>query len=216
MINKILDLIYPNVCGFCNKLNKNCLCKKCEINIKKYLNEKVIVFLNDKTKYYDYYFYILKYEELIRNKIIDYKFNEKAYLYKTFAKIILKNEKICGILKKYDIIIPVPIHKNRKTIRGYNQSELIAKELGKTLNIPVYDKSLIKVKNNRAQSKLGKNDRKLNVLGAYRLNDDKNIKDKKIILLDDIFTTGNTVNECSKVLKKAKAKDIFVLTIAKD
>lgn len=212
-LNNILNLIYPPVCGFCNQICKESLCKKCKIKIKEY---EINSIRQSKNTYYDELLCIFKYENIIRDTLIKYKFQNKAYLYKTFSKIILKNEKICGFLKKYDIIIPVPISKKRKIQRGYNQSYLIAKEITKYKVLKNECNCLIKQKDTIEQSKLGKNERKTNIQGAYKIINKEKIISKNVLIIDDIYTTGNTVNECAKELKKAGAKRIGVLAIAKD
>ena len=211
----ILDLIYPNVCGICNKVSKNSICNKCYIKVKEL--EKMYK-LDTYGKHFDEGYSLFKYDGIIRDKIIDYKFNNKSYLYKTFAEIFLKNKKIYGILKKYDIIIPVPIARKRKLKRGYNQTELIACSLAKNTNIEFEKNVLVKAKNIIAQSKLTRNDRIKNVQGAFKIKNKKEerIKNRNIILFDDIYTTGSTANECSRVLKEKGANNILVLTIAKD
>lgn len=215
MIN-ILDLIYPPVCGMCGNINKENLCPKCSVKIKKYEINYKKTFKN-KNIYFDELYCVLKYEDLVRNNIIKYKFQNKSYMYKTFAKIILKNKKICGFFKKYDIIIPVPIHNKRKRTRGYNQTELVAKEIAQNIDGLKLEKNiLIKQKNTKAQSELTKKERNKNVLGAFKINNIKIIENKNILLFDDIYTTGSTVNECSKILKQAGARKVGVLTIAKD
>lgn len=209
----LIDLIYPPVCGICEQINKKNLCKKCEIEIKKYqLNEIEKV----KNKNYDYQIKILKYENIIRKKIIDYKFNEKSYLYKTFGKIILNNKKIYSFLKKYDIILCVPMYKKKKKQRGYNQAELIAKELSEKLYIEFSLNNLVKIKDTKKQSTLTKIERTQNLKDAFEVKNKGILKNKKIILFDDIFTTGSTANECCNVLKKAGVKEIAVLTLAVD
>lgn len=209
----LIDLIYPPVCGICEQINKKNLCKKCEIEIKKYqLND--IEKVNDKN--YDYQIKILKYENIIRKKIIDYKFNEKSYLYKTFGKIILNNKKIYSFLKKYDIILCVPMYKEKKKQRGYNQAELITKELAKKLHIDMSLDNLVKIKDTKKQSTLTKTERMQNLKNAFEVKNKGILKNKNVILFDDIFTTGSTVNECCNVLKKAGAKGIAVLTLAVD
>ena len=137
-------------------------------------------------------------------------------MYNTFAKIILKNEKICGLLKKYDIIIPVPIHKKRKSLRGYNQSELIAKKLSDEFKMPMYIDVLKKQINTIPQSSLGKKARKSNAQNVYKVDNMQKIKNKNVVILDDIYTTGATANECIKVLKDAGAYRVGIITIAKD
>lgn len=212
----LLDLIYPPVCGICDKINKKNLCKKCEVKIKKYEINKIEDYRNDNLKYFDYQIKMFRYENIIREKIIDYKFNEKAYLYKTFEKMILKTKKTYSFLKKYDIILYVPMFKKHKLIRGYNQSELIAQRLSNVLGIKLEKNNLVKIIETKKQSTLTKSEREKNVKNAFKLKNPEKIKDKKIILFDDIYTTGSTVNECSKVLKKAGAAAIVILTIAVD
>ncbi len=216
MFENFLNLIFPNVCGFCNKINRNSLCKDCELNLSKYQLNEIKNYKNDKLKYFDYLFCALKYENIIRERIIQYKFGEKAYLYKTFAKIIIKNEKIYRFIKLYDIIIPVPMHKNKEAVRGYNQSALIAKEIAKNIGINFNKKILVKTKNTKVQSTLNKTQRIQNVKDVFEIENKDIIKNKKVILVDDIYTTGSTVNECSKMLKQAGTKEILVITIAKD
>lgn len=207
----LLQILYPKQCLICGKLEQDTICSKCYNTLK--IEAKVEQYKN---KTFNKHLYIFKYEGKIRNLIIDYKFNDKPYLNELFAKIILKNEKICRKIKKYDIIIPVPIHKKRKNERGYNQSELIAKKLAKNLNVELVTDSLIKQKNTLPQSTLSKKQREENVKTVYKIQNKQKIENKKIILLDDIYTTGATVEECSKILKQNGAKEILVLTIAKD
>ena len=159
---------------------------------------------------------MFKYEGVVRRYILKYKFQDKSYLYKTFVNFLLKNEKFFEIIKSYDTIIPVPISKERQKERGYNQSYLLAKEIAKKTGINIEINCLFKSKNIIEQSKLNKEDRIQNIQGVYELKNYKKISNKKIILVDDIYTTGSTVNECCKVLKVASQNKIGVLTIAKD
>lgn len=213
MLDKILEIIFPNVCGMCGRINKNNLCPQCKIKLKEITKANII---KVKNKNFTYLAYLFKYDGIIREKILKYKFKDSAYLYKTFSEIIIKNKKMCGFIKKYDIIIPVPIHKKRYKERGYNQSELLAKEIAKILEIPMEKHVLIKELNNTPQSKLSKQERKNNAIGVYKTINNQKIINKKVILIDDIYTTGSTANECSKMLKQAGASEIAVLTIAKD
>lgn len=211
----ILNIIYPNVCGICGNIDKEYICKKCYIKIKD--NLKGYIKKYKKEQYFQKHIYMCKYEGIIREKIIDYKFNNEAYLYKMFAHIILQNKKICVILKKYDIIIPVPIHKQREKQRGYNQSYLIAKEIQKNIkDITIINNAIVKTKNIKPQSELSKLQREKNVKDAYKVKNVEKIIGKKILILDDIYTTGSTVRECSKKLIEAGCNTIDVLTIAKD
>ncbi len=209
----ILDIIYPPKCGICGKIGYEDLCIKCEKELK-----KVAIFGKEKyqDKFFNTHFYLFKYEGKIRNLLISYKFNEKAYLYKTFAKFFKKYEKNLFKNEVYDIIVEVPISKKRFKQRGYNQSLLFCKEISKIMNIKFEKNILKKVKNNLAQSTLNKEEREGNVQNVYKIVNKEKILNKKILLVDDIFTTGATCNECSKILKENGAQQIDIFTIAKD
>lgn len=213
ILTRVLDLFFPPICGFCGKLNTKYICNECE----KIVNLEAINKIDSCNKNYNRHLYIFKYEGIIREKIIDYKFNNKVYLYRTFTEAVLKNEENIKFIEQYDFLIPVPIHKERKKVRGYNQSELIARiladEIGK---IKLQVDILKKDKNIVAQSTLDKKQRSENIKGVYKVINKQKIIDRKILLLDDIYTTGSTANECSKVLKEAGCKEVGIITIAKD
>ena len=219
LLESTLNLISPPVCGICNKLGTIYICKSCYKGLKIQEENKIDKYEN---KFFSEHFWIFKYKNKIREKIIDYKFNDKSYVYTTFVEIILMDEIAIQFVKKFDVIIPVPIHKKRYKQRGYNQSELIAKALAKHIkNIEYSGDILKKVKNIRAQSTLDKLERLTNISGAYEINykkikDVNDLKNKKILLFDDVYTTGSTVNECAKVLNEITNKEIGVFTIAKD
>lgn len=207
----ILDIIFPPSCGFCGKISSSYLCIECETKIAHKLEYKIE---KKRGKNFETHIYIMNYEGEMRNKILSYKFKNKSYMYKTFAKIILNNKKICNILKTYDIITSVPLHKKRQNERGYNQSELIAKEIAKNIKEITYLKLLKKIKNTPKQSSLKSKEREENVKDVYQFIN-KQIINKGIILFDDIYTTGSTANECSKVLKQNGARRILILSLAK-
>lgn len=206
----ILDIIYPKTCGICEEISNSYLCNKCKLKLKKILKLKTDQY---KDMYFNSHTYLFKYEEGIRDKLLKYKFRDYSYLYKFFSEIIINN---CNLKNNYDIILPVPIHKKRRQKRGYNQSELIAKNVAKNVNIEYSNKVLIKTVNTVPQSTLNQTQRMSNVLGIYKVINSRLIDKKRILLIDDIFTTGSTVNECSKILKQNGAKSVDILTIAKD
>ena len=182
------------MCGICGKLDKGSLCKKCNLKLKKYAIFKIENY-NETSSYFDEHIYIFKYNEIIRKIIIDYKFNEKSYIYETLANFVKNNKKICSQIQKYDIIIPIPISRKRLKKRGYNQSSIFAKRLANFLNVDFTENILIKTKDNSPQSTLKHDERIKNVEGVYKIKNKEIINDKKVLIVDDIFTTGNTVNE---------------------
>lgn len=210
----VLDFIFPPVCGICLKTSKKYICEDC-IELIKFKSLNKFERYND--KYFKGHLYILKYEGIIRQRILDYKFKEKSYLHRSFSEMILNSKKNIEFIKEYDVLIPVPIHKDRMKIREYNQSELIAKDLVHEIkNIKLENNVIIKNKNIVAQSSLNKKQRENNIKDVYQIKNIEKIINKKVLLLDDIYTTGSTVNECSKVLKEAGCKEVGVITIAKD
>ena len=211
----IMDLFFPQICGICGKLNNEGLCKKCSIKLEK-LAEDSICDPDLENMYFHELIYIFKYEGLIRKIILDYKFYEKSYIYVGLVNFILKSEKIVQKLQEYDTIIPVPISKKRMKERGYNQSLLIAKKISKDVKISLQTNCLLKTKNIIEQSKLNKEQRKQNIQNVYELKNGEILNNKRILLIDDIYTTGSTVNECSKVLKQANPNKIDIFVLAKD
>ncbi len=123
---------------------------------------------------------------------------------------------IDGQKESYDYIIPVPLHKTKVRERGYNQSEYIVKGLSGILNIPFLFDVINRKLYTKSQTKLTLLERQKNILGAFAFNNSYNekLKDKNIILLDDVVTTGATVNECIKVLREAGVNIIFTVSLA--
>ena len=234
-INKALEYIFLPSCGVCGKLGEGYLCIECGKRLEKYVinkrNKLLLDFESSAPKSFFnsdlqncnkikseaiYKFHIFKYEDLIRTLIIQYKFNDKSYLYKTFCEFIVKNKKSFDFIKSYDIIVPVPIHQKRMKQRGYNQSELIAKDLAKIAQIKCYTNILIKTKNNEPQSTLSGKLRKENTKNVYKLANFEKIYNKKVLIFDDVYTTGATISACIKQIDKASPSKIGVLTLARD
>jgi len=215
LIETALNFIFPQACGFCGEITNSYLCEYCNEYLKQRQMNKIQKYDD---KFFDEHLWIYEYKDEVREKIIDYKFNNKSYLYRTFLQIILSTESVCNYIKKFDILIPVPIHKKRAKKRGYNQSELIAKGIAKNIkSIQLQTNIIEKVKNIKPQSTLSKDMRIENVKNAYRLKKcDICLKNKNILLIDDVFTTGSTVNECAKILLQTECNKVSIITLAKD
>jgi len=218
-LKNMLFFIFPRKCEMCETISESYICDKCKSKLEKtelYLN-RIDDYSKDNTKYFDEHAYIFEYNSIIREKIIEYKFKNKPYLGKMFSEFFVKNEKMCGFFEKYDIIIPVPMTNKKIKERGYNQTEIIAKIISQNItNITMQKNVLIKYKNNKVQSQLNKEQRQQNVQNVYELINEEIIKNKNILILDDIYTTGATCNECVKTLRNAQPKKIGIITIAKD
>ncbi|MBR3697439.1 MAG: ComF family protein [Clostridia bacterium] len=226
LICRAFNFLFPPYCKICGKQSRKELCDNCYLRFKKYEDLHIINFKKDdipfKLKYQferrnlDYLIYLFNYKKSIRKLILNYKFFNQFYLSKVFSEIIFKNEKLCRILKFYDIIIPVPMHKNKLKVRGYNQAELLAIDLCEKLNFKYYKNILIKTVNNKKQSSLSEKERYENIKNVYKILKPEKIKNKNIILVDDICTTSATLEECAKILKKNGARKVTAVVIAKD
>jgi ComF family protein len=114
-----------------------------------------------------------------------------------------------------DLIVPVPLHKSRERTRGFNQAFELSKPFGRMVRIPVSTSVLVRVRPTKVQAGLSRRERRLNVAGAFQLSQTKPIEDKALLLVDDVFTTGATLNECAKILKRNGARRVNVLTLAR-
>lgn len=209
MIEKIIEYIFPTCCGVCGKIYKKWICPKCYYNLKNELKYEK----HKEDKFYLYY--ISSYENSIRKLLLKYKFKECAYLANTFVEILSKNKKIVQEIEKYDYIIPVPMHNINKSIRGYNQTEILAKKIKRRFGIMYKTDILLKIRQNKRQSELNEKQRIENVKNIYKLQNESILENKKILLLDDIYTTGSTIKACIKELEKSNPKKIDALVVAK-
>lgn len=152
------------------------------------------------------------YEKPINYALMNLKYNNFKYLAREFAKDLKK-----VYLKTFypcDVITFVPTSKEKLKERGYNQSEMMAVALSKELSLPVICDAVIKTRNTESQVGLNQKERLINLSGSFSVKNRKDIKDKTVLLIDDVFTTGTTATLVSEKLKNAGATSVFVLTVA--
>lgn len=212
--NKLRNLLlffYPARCINCGELvnDKYPFCNECLKIFKPKRRERFIKVNDKKIKCISAFHY----EGKIRQSICDFKFRDRKSYSKFFAesisKVFIPEDKI----KDFDYITAVPLSKQRYKERGYNQAEIVAKDLGKIINVEYFD-ILKKVKNNKIQHTLNLEERRNNVKNVYDVQGEINIKDKKIIICDDIITSGNTLAECVRVLLELGAVEVVCVTSA--
>ncbi|MDP2915833.1 MAG: ComF family protein [Candidatus Aminicenantes bacterium] len=156
-----------------------------------------------------------KYRGGLKDTLLLFKYRRYRVLGQNLAEFIaeaLKKED--GLWWGVDVIVPVPLHRRRRWERGFNQAEVLARELGRIRRIPVETRALKKVKNVPPQTSLEREERRSNVRDAYRTDKADRIRDKIVLLVDDVYTTGSTLRECAAVLKKAGVKDVRAVTVA--
>lgn len=231
----ILNILYPNHCISCKNIinsdktfcincwkklqfiNKPC-CSICSEPFKfNIFDEDELLCGNciKKKPYFDKAISCFIYNKTISRTILQFKFFKKTFLSKVLVKFLLISTK--DVINEVDYLIPVPIDIKRLRWRGYNQSLLLTKELSKKTNKPIIEDLLIKHKYTIPQARLKNKDRKKNLKNVFSFNEKyfDLIQNKNIAILDDVMTTGTTVNECAKILKQQGVNKVFVFTIAK-
>lgn len=156
----------------------------------------------------------VKYDEFSKSLLLDFKFSDRLD-----NKVLLSNWLFMAgkdiFHQGIDLIIPVPLHYMRLFKRKYNQSAILAAEISKKINVPVDYNSLKRIRHTIPQVSCSGKQRSKNVKNAFSIIHPENIKGKRIVLIDDIYTTGSTLKECAKALKKAGAKSVDALTVAR-
>ena len=230
LFNSLLDFLVPPTCIYCKKyrVDPHAVCKDCYMKLD-FINEPSckdcgapLPFDNsfcvsclgtlNQSKQYDEIDAIFNYDEFSKGAILALKHGNATYIAKFFANIMYKKYK--NKFDTSDLVVYVPIHFKRLFQRHYNQTALIARHLNKFSDIKVSHNNLIRIKNTVPQQGNIKK-RIRNVKNAFMIRNEKEIEGKNIILIDDVFTTGATINECSRLLKIAGAKKIICLCIAR-
>ena len=224
----ILDILYPPRCpvchgivqgrkGICPSCRKRLpyiqepKCKKCGKEVEK--NEQE--YCRDCQRFahsFDKGQSVFAYDPVMRRSITMFKYHNRREYAKFYAK---EMQKQCERFLKTcepEVILPVPVHKRKKRQRGFNQAELVAKELGKLVGIPVDTDYLYRKELTTPQKELTRQQRKLNLQKAFAIRETGRYYER-ILLVDDIYTTGATIDAISEILRENQSKFIFFLTI---
>jgi len=152
---------------------------------------------------------------ILREIIHRFKYEGQTYLVRPLALMLSEPGKELLSLYEVDLIMPVPLHRLRLRQRGYNQAALLAGRLGSSVGMSVDYSSLKRSRWTEPQTGLSRRQRAKNVKGAFELINSDKVCGKCILLLDDVLTTGETVNQCARVLKDGGAREVLVLTVAR-
>ncbi len=155
---------------------------------------------------------LFKFDEHSKHIIHAFKYYDKTILAKSFAEML--SSRYSYDIAESDIIVPVPMHRFKRLFRMYNPAQILAQELHLAINLPIQMNVLVKTKWTKPQTTLSRKARLKNIAGSIKIENLSKIKGKKVILIDDVITTGTTVSLCSRLLKKAGAKEVVVLSIA--
>ena len=206
----LMELLFPPKCVLCGTLLKageTDLCRTCRTEAPEYPSRKI------KLQFLDSFAAVWYYEGNVRRSLLRFKF-QNARSYASCYGRMLAMKLLREYPEGFDVLTWVPVSRLRRLRRGYDQVELLAKAVGAELGMtPV--PMLKKIRNNRPQSRLDSaSARRANVLGAYKLLDGAQAKGKRVLLLDDILTTGATAGECARMLLSAGAKEVHCAAVA--
>lgn len=227
--NTILDILYPRRCPVCGEITKpagslicpSCfrklsfvqppVCKKCG----KEVQDETVEYCRDCARHphtFEYGIALLNYDETAKRSVAQVKYNNKReYLDFFGTALAVRFEKQIRAMN-VDFLAPVPVHRSRLRKRGFNQAEVLADIMGRRLKIPVEPAALVRFRKTQPQKELSAAERLKNLSGAVKA-DRKLTEGKRILLVDDIYTTGSTMEACSRALAEAGAEKVFFAVI---
>lgn len=199
----MLDLVFPPRCEVCRQSGPEALCADCCRQIK---------FMKPQLGVYS----ATVYAGVVRDALHRLKFQRRKNLAEALGVVLVKY--LAGVeslrLKEIDWLVPVPLHQKRQRARGFNQVELLARVIGRYYELPVKN-ALARVRNTHTQFDLPREARSVNVRGAFQPVDPRALVGRRVLLVDDIFTTGATVSECAQTLLVAGAKRVEILVLSR-
>jgi ComF family protein len=144
-----------------------------------------------------------------------FKYGRKVSLGKPLGRLMARGCEEFLRECRAELIVPVPLHARRLRWRGFNQSVLLARQVSRACGIPADPFVLLRCRETPPQTQLTEEGRRKNMRGAFVVNPEISIKGKSILLIDDVYTSGATVNECSRTLRRGGAREVYVLTLAR-
>lgn len=235
IFNPLCNIIFPHICLACKKtlqdrkqiicndcndklpVNRLPFCRKCGVNLmpdeiqRNFCKE---CFKNSKNLYFDSSRSVFLYREPMSDLICLFKYKQNLRLAKFFGQKMVEFIKNYALLDNIDIIVPIPLHKKRLREREFNQAEILAQIISKEYNLELSSRAITRIHMKNVQSKLQRDKRFENIKGAFRIEIDI-FKNRDILLVDDVFTTGATLSEAALALKQAGAARVDAFTLAK-
>ncbi|AZL16223.1 ComF family protein [Rickettsiales endosymbiont of Stachyamoeba lipophora] len=234
IFSKFINLTFPPKCLSCQEytLTSNALCSKCWQKIEHIGNnvcvicsdfidhltwdeERLCKRCNKNRPYYNQVIALFFYSDQVKKLVLNYKYKDHTYLSQYFSSLLLSRLKQLNI-NNIDVITFIPLHIRRLLTRKFNQSGLIAQYLGNKLQLPCKS-LLVRKKHTKPQNQLSFLDREKNIYDCFKINTKYQnlIKNKHILLVDDVITTGSTVSEAAKILKNHGAQTVTIVCIAR-
>ncbi|MCB5230693.1 MAG: ComF family protein [Candidatus Cloacimonas sp.] len=229
--SKTVDVLFPKICYSCGERligNESFVCSSCSAKIEPYYEsicrvcgsfdvqaKAICRFCNENRAHFDKCRSVIQYNEVARVLIHELKYNEKTKIADMLANIAIEYIENTKPYRSVDCVVNIPLHAVKRRSRGYNQAEFLAARIADHFawkhNPSLFKKALPTA----SQTSLSSEERKTNVANAFSVDSKANIKDHNFLIIDDVFTTGATVNAASGELKKRNADKVYVLTIAR-
>lgn len=226
---KIITLLWPEVCPFCGRASRRGICDACREELEhlrireprcmrcgkpiRLLEQEYCYDCMHTKHFYDSGLSLWVHRKPVSTSIYQFKYHNQRRYGTLYAEELLRCYR--HIIKQWspDLIIPIPIHRKRRRARGYNQAEEIARELSIRLQIPMDAESMVRRLNTRAQKTLGHTDRRRNLKYAFALRRGF-CPVRTVLLIDDIYTTGSTIDAAAGLLKRNGVEKVHFLTIS--
>ncbi len=235
-LHVLLDLFYPRYCLHCNcslgnshecYICEDCKkeishvsdtrCIRCGISIGPYISSDAkegCIVCKGKPLYFDTVTPIVRYGSVIKTLVHKFKYAKQRFLARILNDIIIEHKRIKESISDIDIIVPVPLHWIKRLHRGFNQSELLSLGIQRHFLKPIVRNNLYRIRNTEAQTLLSKTQRQINIRNAFSVRRPEIFRGKRILLVDDVLTTGATASECSKKLKESGAESVHIVVLA--
>ena len=222
-LKDFISLIYPHLCASCGKTlyrKENCICSFCKISFPKtnFHNEKdnpiSKIFWGRAEVHSAAAYCFFNKGDKIQHVMHELKYKGNAQVGVEMGKLYGSDLEKSDLFSNADFLVPVPLHKTRQKKRGYNQAEVIANGLSETMRIPVDIATLIRGKYNETQTKKSHYERWKNVDSIFQITDFNRFLNKHVIIVDDVITTGSTMEACVQTLLLVDGIKVSVVTLA--
>lgn len=234
-VNAVLGFIYPEVCHLCGSRRaspeQGYVCASCRSEVQyveppfcarcglPHQGAITVSYVCGNCGELELYFESARSATLARGPVLEaihaYKYRRAVWLEPFLGELITRNAGFDLSAADWDAIVPIPLHPLKVREREFNQSERLARALSRATGIPVAARVLERVVPTRTQTRLSRSERQENVKNAFQLREDATVSGERVVLVDDVFTTGSTTNECARVLVRAGAVRVCVWTLAR-
>ncbi len=236
LITKALDLLYPRVCPLCGELSDrkdryicwDCLskfelyspeeahCSRCGLIPEGHSDHEFICdACKDSPPHYDIARHAVRYTDDIKRLVHELKYKKHTYCIKDFGDLLEATLRSSFDLTEIDFIAPIPLHPVKYMLRTYNQAELLARELARRVKIPMRHRLIERVEDTLTQTRLSATRRRENTHNAFNVAMPEYVRSRTILLIDDVMTTGATLDEVAWALKSSGADNVYSLTLAR-